>query len=77
MSAFTRLWLRLKWLYRKWELMHARQFRARLELTITAERERAQRDVERAELMERRAEMAIVEARADRRIPEDTAPEAR
>lgn len=61
------LWLRLKWLYRKWDLAHARQFRSGLEVTIAHERVRAQLAVEHAELMERRAEMEIIAARADER----------
>lgn len=62
---------------RKWQLGHAREFRAGLETTIARERVRAQRGVEYAELMERRAEMAIIAARADKRIPANTATETR
>lgn len=60
--------LYLKWLRWKWMLVHARQFRKDLETTIANERVRAQRAVELAELMERRSEMAIVAARADKRL---------
>lgn len=65
----ARIWLRIKWLYRRWELAHAREFRSGLEITIANERKRAQLAVERAELMERRAEMEIIAARADERAP--------
>ncbi len=53
----------LRW---RWMLAHARQFRSALETTIANERIRARIAVEHAELMERRAEMAIIAARADR-----------
>lgn len=60
-----RLWLRLKWLHARFELANARRFRAGLEETIIRERARAQRGVEDAELMERRAELAFIAARID------------
>lgn len=58
--------LKLKWLYWRWALLHARQFRGELERTIASERIRAQNAVEHAEVMERRSEMAIILARADK-----------
>lgn len=60
--------LRLKWFYWRWALVHAKRFRTELETTIRNERGRAQRGVEYAELMERRAELAIIAARADKRL---------
>lgn len=60
------LWL--KWVHWKWMLMHARRFRHDLETTIANERGRAERAVRHAELMERRAEMAMIAARADNRL---------
>jgi len=60
--------LYLKHLYWRWMLLHAKQFRAGLEVTIANERVRAQRAVEHAELMARRAELAIIAARADRNM---------
>ncbi len=53
----------LRW---RWMLAEARTFRSRLENTIINERIRARIAVEHAEVMERRAEMAIITARADR-----------
>lgn len=58
----------LKRLYWRWMLDHARRFRASLETTIANERIRAQRAVEQAEVELRRAEMAVVAARADTRL---------
>lgn len=61
----NRLLLQLRWLYWKWALIHARDFRINLENTISSERERARDAVEHAELMERRAELALIAARID------------
>lgn len=62
------IFLQLRRLYWAWMLAEARQFRAGLERTIVRERERAKCWVEQAELMERRAEMAIIADRATRGI---------
>lgn len=70
-------WLHVLLWLRKWDLAQAREFRAGLETTIANERVRARRWVEHAELTERRAYAAIVAARADRRIPSETATETR
>lgn len=58
------LWL--KWMRWRWMLTEARRFRSNLERTIENERVRAERAVRHAELMERRAEIALIAARADR-----------
>ena len=67
--------LYLKRLYWRYMLKHAKAFRESLEQTIAHERERAQRAVDHAEVMERRAYAAIVAWRADRRITQQGATE--
>ncbi len=59
------LWLHLVYWYRRWQVLHARDFRAGLEETIIRERIRARVMVEESEITERRAYAAIVAARAD------------
>lgn len=71
------IWLTVVLAFRRWQLSHARQFRAGLEVTIVKERIRAQEGVDHAEYMERQAVMAIVASRADKRIPENAATETR
>lgn len=71
------LWLHVNLARRRWELAHAREFRFSLETTIANERERARRLVEISELQERRAYIAIVAHRANKRITTDTAPQNR
>ena len=62
------LWLRLNLIRRRWELAHAREFQASLETTIANERARARRIVEQSEIREKRAYMAIVTLRANKRM---------
>ena len=67
-EALKSLLLNLNLLRRRWELAHAREFQASLEATIANERARARRLVEQSEIKEKRAYMAIVTMRANKRM---------